>query len=70
MKRGCDTPGRFATKGQVGNSRGASLRTTLDEGGKIMAKQKSGIRLKAYEQPCVDQSAEKIGETAKELVLA
>jgi hypothetical protein len=37
----------------------------IDEGGNIMAKQKIRIRLKAYEHRILDQSADKIVETAK-----
>lgn len=48
-----------------GNFRGASLMKTFDEGGTKMAKQKIRIRLKAYEHRAIDQSAEKIVETAK-----
>ena len=44
--------------------------TTLDEGGKKMAKQKIRIRLKAYEHRALDQSAEKSQKQQKELVLA
>jgi small subunit ribosomal protein S10 len=36
-----------------------------DEGGKYMAKQKIRIRLKAYDHRILDQSAEKIVDTAK-----
>jgi small subunit ribosomal protein S10 len=36
-----------------------------DEGGKEMAKQKIRIRLKAYDHQILDQSAERIVETAK-----
>src|SRR5699024_40547 len=36
-----------------------------EQGGKIMAKQKIRIRLKAYDHRMIDQSAEKIVETAK-----
>jgi small subunit ribosomal protein S10 len=36
-----------------------------EEGGKIMAKEKIRIRLKAYDHRILDQSAEKIVETAK-----
>jgi small subunit ribosomal protein S10 len=35
------------------------------KGGKIMAKQKIRIKLKAYEHTLIDQSAERIVETAK-----
>ncbi|CCK23570.1 30S ribosomal protein S10 [Lacticaseibacillus paracasei] len=37
----------------------------IDEGGHTMAKQKIRIRLKAYEHRILDQSADKIVETAK-----
>ena len=48
------------------NFRGESLSINDgDRGGKIMAKQKIRIRLKAYEHRVLDQSAEKIVETAK-----
>ena len=71
MKREVATrPDALPRKGQVGNSRGASLMTTLDEGRKDNGKTKIRIRLKAYEHRALDQSAEKIVETAKELVLA
>ena len=36
-----------------------------DKGGKIMAKEKIRIRLKAYDHRILDQSAEKIVDTAK-----
>ncbi len=43
-----------------------SLSTRLgDEGGKHMARQKIRIRLKAYDHEILDQSAEKIVETAR-----
>ena len=48
----------------VGNFRGECLENRR-EGGKIMAKQKIRIRLKAYDHRILDQSAEKIVETAK-----
>jgi len=45
---------------------GASLLRKIDEeGGKVMAKQKIRIRLKAYDHRILDLSAEKIVETAK-----
>lgn len=48
------------------NFRGESLSINDgDRGGKIMAKQKIRIRLKAYEHRILDQSADKIVETAK-----
>ena len=66
MKREVATrPDALPRKGQVGNSRGASLMTTLDEGGKTMAKQKIRIRLKAYAYSLIDRSAQEIVETAK-----
>ncbi|ARD31450.1 30S ribosomal protein S10 [Lacticaseibacillus rhamnosus] len=37
----------------------------IDEGGHTMAKQKIRIRLKAYEHRILDQSADKIVDTAK-----
>lgn len=65
MKREVATrPDALPRKGQVGNSRGASLMTTLDEGGKTMAKQKIRIRLKAYEHRTLDTAAAKIVESA------
>lgn len=44
-----------------------SIKHKIDviRGGKIMAKQKIRIRLKAYDHRVIDQSAEKIVETAK-----
>ncbi|MET3574346.1 small subunit ribosomal protein S10 [Bhargavaea ullalensis] len=65
MKREvADTPGRFAMAGV----QGISVENCLEKrrkGGKIMAKQKIRIRLKAYDHRILDQSAEKIVETAK-----
>ncbi len=49
----------------VGDFRGAMSTNKIGEGGNIMAKQKIRIRLKAYEHRVLDQSAEKIVETAK-----
>ena len=46
------------------NFRGECLENRR-KGGKIMAKQKIRIRLKAYDHRILDQSAEKIVETAK-----
>ena len=59
-----DTPGRFAMASDVENFRGECLENRR-KGGKIMAKQKIRIRLKAYDHRILDQSAEKIVETAK-----
>jgi small subunit ribosomal protein S10 len=61
---GCDTLGSFVM-GCGGNFHGASLIFKIDEGGNKMAKQKIRIRLKAYEHRILDQSADKIVETAK-----
>ncbi|EFU74613.1 ribosomal protein S10 [Enterococcus italicus DSM 15952] len=47
------------------NFRGAMSTFKIGEGGKTMAKQKIRIRLKAYEHRILDQSADKIVETAK-----
>ncbi len=41
------------------------VQTLGDEGGKHVAKQKIRIRLKAYDHKLLDQSAEKIVDTAK-----
>jgi small subunit ribosomal protein S10 len=41
------------------------LKNKGDKGGKIMAKEKIRIRLKAYDHRILDQSAEKIVDTAK-----
>ncbi len=40
-------------------------RAAIFEGGKTMAKQKIRVRLKAYDHTLIDQSSEKIVETAK-----
>lgn len=50
---------------RVGYFRGAMSTFKIGEGGNKMAKQKIRIRLKAYEHRVLDQSAEKIVETAK-----
>jgi small subunit ribosomal protein S10 len=61
-----DTPGRFAMASVTGKfPRRMSILKIGDKGGKIMAKQKIRIRLKAYDHRILDQSAEKIVETAK-----
>jgi small subunit ribosomal protein S10 len=61
-----DTPGRFAMARVTGKfPRRMSILKIGDKGGKIMAKQKIRIRLKAYDHRILDQSAEKIVETAK-----
>jgi small subunit ribosomal protein S10 len=61
---GCDTLGCIAMY-QDRCFCGARPILKIDEGGKKMAKQKIRIRLKAYEHRILDQSAEKIMETAK-----
>lgn len=63
--RGCDTPGRFATEGSSEIHVELVIDRQLTKEGKNMAKQKIRIRLKAYEHRALDQSAEKIVETAK-----
>ena len=53
MKREVAThPDALPRKGNVGNSRGASLMTTLDEGGKKMAKQKNPYPFESLRTPC------------------
>ncbi len=66
MWKVADTPGRFAMASVVRIfPRRMSITKIGDKGGKIMAKQKIRIRLKAYDHRILDQSAEKIVETAK-----
>lgn len=60
-----DTPGRFAMASVWEISMENVYLKVGDKGGKIMAKQKIRIRLKAYDHRILDQSAEKIVETAK-----
>ncbi len=60
-----DTPGRFAMASVWEISVENVYNEIGDKGGKIMAKQKIRIRLKAYDHRILDQSAEKIVETAK-----
>lgn len=60
-----DTPGPFAMAGGQVFSRRMSILKMGEEGGNIMAKEKIRIRLKAYDHRILDQSAEKIVETAK-----
>ena len=65
MKREvADTPGRFAMA-SVWEISVENVYENRRKGGKIMAKQKIRIRLKAYDHRILDQSAEKIVETAK-----
>jgi len=65
MKREvADTPGRIAMA-SVWEIFVENVYKIRREGGKIMAKQKIRIRLKAYDHSILDQSAEKIVETAK-----
>ena len=59
------TPGPFAMARCRKFSRSMSILKMDDKGGAIMAKQKIRIRLKAYDHRVLDQSAEKIVETAK-----
>jgi small subunit ribosomal protein S10 len=67
MREVADTPGPFAIGGGVGGFPWSESDTIwTNEGGKTMAKkQKIRIRLKAYDHRVLDQSAEKIVETAK-----
>ena len=58
------TPGRFAMAGMREIS-AENVYNDMGEGGKIMAKEKIRIRLKAYDHRVLDQSSEKIVETAK-----
>jgi len=60
-----DTPGRFAMASVWEISMEYVYFKNRRKGGKIMAKQKIRIRLKAYDHRILDQSAEKIVETAK-----
>jgi small subunit ribosomal protein S10 len=72
MREVADTPGPFAIEGFTGRDSGHSrgvcpISNWANEGGTSMAlaKQKIRIRLKAYDHRVLDQSAEKIVETAK-----
>jgi len=60
-----DTHGRFAMASVWEISVENVYSKIGDKGGEIMAKQKIRIRLKAYDHRILDQSAEKIVETAK-----
>src|SRR6185312_3025048 len=60
-----DTPGRFAMASEWEISMEYVYFKNRRKGGKVMAKQKIRIRLKAYDHRILDQSAEKIVETAK-----
>ena len=62
--RGCRHTRPLCHGAVLDNFRGECLENRR-EGGKIMAKQKIRIRLKAYDHRILDQSAEKIVETAK-----
>jgi small subunit ribosomal protein S10 len=64
MRKVADTPGPFAMAG-AGNFRGEVHLQNGRKGGVSMAKQKIRIRLKAYDHRILDQSAEKIVDTAK-----
>lgn len=66
MRKVVDTPGPFAMASESRNFRGECLFKKMgEEGGNIMAKEKIRIRLKAYDHRVLDQSAEKIVDTAK-----
>jgi small subunit ribosomal protein S10 len=60
-----DTPGRFAMASVQDISIENVYFKNRRKGGKVMAKQKIRIRLKAYDHKILDQSSEKIVETAK-----
>jgi small subunit ribosomal protein S10 len=60
-----DTPGPFAMARWRGNFHGELSILNGRKGGTKMAKEKIRIRLKAYDHRILDQSAEKIVETAK-----
>lgn len=59
------TPGPFAMGGGQGIFTEYVYNNMGDKGGKIMANDKIRIRLKAYDHRILDQSAEKIVDTAK-----
>lgn len=66
MKREVATrPEALPRKGELEIFVELCLLFKIGEGGKNMAKQKIRIRLKAYEHRILDQSADKIVETAK-----
>jgi small subunit ribosomal protein S10 len=65
MWKVADTPEPVAMVKVRKFSRSMSVYKMDDKGGYIMAKQKIRIRLKAYDHRILDQSAEKIVETAK-----
>ena len=65
MRKVADTPGRFAMASVWEIFAENVYFKNRRKGGKIMAKQKIRIRLKAYDHRILDQSAEKIVETAK-----
>jgi small subunit ribosomal protein S10 len=65
MWKVADTPGPIAMAGCRKFPRSMSVYKMDEKGGAIMAKQKIRIRLKAYDHRVLDQSAEKIVETAK-----
>jgi small subunit ribosomal protein S10 len=61
---GAARSGAASFKGCHGHTRVGVLEMKI-KGGKIMAKQKIRIKLKAYEHTLIDQSAERIVDTAK-----
>jgi small subunit ribosomal protein S10 len=66
MREVADTPGPFAMGSASGYFRGVCPYELGEiKEGNLMAKQKIRIRLKAYDHRVLDQSAEKIVETAK-----
>ncbi|KRN05745.1 30S ribosomal protein S10 [Liquorilactobacillus sucicola DSM 21376 = JCM 15457] len=65
MQKVATRPGALPWKDVAGIFAELVLFFKIDEGGNTMAKQKIRIRLKAYEHRTLDQSADKIVETAK-----
>jgi small subunit ribosomal protein S10 len=66
IRKVADTPGPFAMACvRKFPSEQVYFQKWAKKGGNIMAKQKIRIRLKAYDHRILDQSAEKIVETAK-----
>ncbi len=65
MRKVVDTPGPFAMASVQEIFAENVCNNIGDKGGKIMAKEKIRIRLKAYDHRILDQSSEKIVDTAK-----
>ena len=65
MWKVADTPGRFVLVCEDNFHGELSVDQIGEQGGIVMAKQKIRIRLKAYDHRILDQSADKIVDTAK-----